>query len=201
MNIAAVILAAGASDRMLGKHKLLLPVAGRPMITAVVENTVATSFSPIVVVTGFGEEELTPVLQGYDVTVVSNPDWMKGMSGSIRVGIEAFPDDINGAFIILGDMPLLQSATLETLKDRFLRNQGHKIVYPTYQGQQGHPVLFPARFFPALLELTGDQGAKSLLTTFSSEVIDVAVDSREILIDCDTREDYSQILSSIDKRG
>jgi molybdenum cofactor cytidylyltransferase len=200
LNIAAVILAAGASDRMLGKHKLLLPIAGRPMIAAVIESTVESSLAPIVVVTGFGEEELTPILQGYDVTLVNNPDWMKGMSGYIRVGIEALPANTDGAFIILGDMPLLPPATLEILKDRFTRNQGHSIVYPTYQGQQGHPVLFPARFFPALLELAGDQGAKSLLTTFSSEVIDVAVDSPEILMDCDTREDYSQILSSIDKR-
>ncbi|MFC1618903.1 NTP transferase domain-containing protein [Candidatus Neomarinimicrobiota bacterium] len=200
MNIAAVILAAGASDRMLGKHKLLLPVAGRPMIAAVIENTVVSGCSPTVVVTGFGEEELAPILQDYDVSLVPNPDWMKGMSGSIRVGIATLPNDIDGAFIILGDMPLLQPITLETLKDRFLVSQGHNIVYPTFKGQQGHPVLFPARFFPALLELTGDQGAKSLLTTFSSEVIDVAVDSPEILMDCDTREDYSQILSSIDKR-
>jgi molybdenum cofactor cytidylyltransferase len=123
------------------------------------------------------------------------------MSGSIRAGIAVLPDEIDGAFIILGDMPLIQSATLEALKGQFIRNQGHKIVYPTYQGQQGHPVLFPARFFPTLLELTGDQGAKSLLTTYSPEVLAVPVDSPEILMDCDTREDYSQILSSIDKRG
>jgi molybdenum cofactor cytidylyltransferase len=200
LRIAAVVLAAGASDRMLGKHKLLLPVAGRPMIAAVIETTVESGISPIIVVTGFGEAELAPILQGNDVTVVTNPDWMKGMSGSIKVGITALPDHTDGAFIILGDMPLLQPVTLETLKDRFVRNQGHKIVYPTYQGHQGHPVLFPARFFPTLLELTGDQGAKSLLTTFPSEVIEVAVGSPEILMDCDTPEDYSQILSSIDKR-
>lgn len=198
MDIAAVVLAAGASDRMLGKHKLLLPIASQPMIGTVIETTLVSGFAPTVVVTGFGEEELKPLLQAYDITVVSNPDWMKGMSGSIRVGIDALPDDIDGALIILGDMPLLQPITLEALKNRFILNQGQNIIYPTYRGQQGHPVLFPARFFPTLLELTGDQGAKALLSTFSAEVIEVAVGSREILIDCDTREDYSRILSLID---
>lgn len=200
MHIAALILAAGSSDRMLGTHKLLLPVAGRQMIAVVIETTLESGFAPVVVVTGFGEEELRPILQEYDVSMVSNLDWMQGMSGSIRIGISVLPEDSDGALIMLGDMPLLQPSTLAILKNRFILNQGHNIVYPTYKGQQGHPVLFPARFFPTLLDLSGDQGAKQLLTTFSSEVTEVAIDSPEIVMDCDTAEDYSRILSLIESR-
>lgn len=200
MQLAAIILAAGASDRMLGQHKLLLPIAGRPMIAAVIETALASGFSPVIVTTGSGADELQSTLGEFDVTVAYNPDWAQGMSGSLKAGIAALPAATDGVCILLGDMPLIQPATIETLKARFLRNRDH-IVYPTFQERQGHPVFFPARFFPALLDLKGDQGAKSLLSTFTADVIEVTVDSQEILLDCDTREDYSRLLSLVENRS
>lgn len=199
MRFAAIILAAGASDRMMGKHKLLLPVAGRPMIAAVIETALAAGSSPVVVVTGSSEDELQPILRKYDVTVAHNPNWMEGMSGSIRIGIAALPPDTEAAGVMLGDMPLLQPATLEALQAQSFQNRD-SIVHPAFKGQQGHPVIFPARFFPDLLDLKGDQGAKALLSTYAADVIEVAVDSPEILMDCDTNEDYSRILSLLENR-
>ena len=200
MQLAAVILAAGASDRMLGQHKLLLSISSQPMIAVVIEAALASGFSPVIVVTGFGADELQPVLRAKNVAVAHNPDWEQGMSGSIRAGIAALPSDTEAACIMLGDMPLLQPAILETLKSRYLRDHD-RIVYPTFKGQQGHPVFFPARFFPALLDLQGNQGAKSLLSSFAEDVVAVAVDFPEIVMDCDTREDYSRLLSLAENRS
>ena len=84
MKIAAVILAAGASQRM-GRAKQLLPVHGRPMLLRVVETILAARLNQVIVVLGASATEIQPLLIGKPVTVVINADWREGLASSLRV--------------------------------------------------------------------------------------------------------------------
>ena len=100
---------------------------------------------------------------------------------------------------MLGDMPLLQVATLQALKDCFEAQGCEKIVYPTYQGRQGNPVFFPRSLFPELRALQGDMGARKLLRHMDTDdAIPVAVETSEVLEDCDTDDDYTHILALLE---
>lgn len=198
MKTAAVILAAGESTRILSGNKLLLPIGSKPMIAATFDTVAGAGFSPVVVVVGYAEQALREALEGRKAHFVANPDWKQGLAGSLKAGVAALPAPIDGALIALADMPLLQAATLLTLKDRFTAAGGERIIYPTCEGRQGNPVLFPARFFPDLLGLQGDQGAKGLLRKYAADTLAVPIDSREVLLDCDTEEDYNRILALLD---
>ncbi len=81
----------------------------------------------------------------------------------------------------------------------FIAAGGERIVYPTCEGRQGNPVLFPARFFDDLLNLQGDRGAKELLKKHAADTVAVPVESREVLQDCDSEEDYARILSLLEE--
>lgn len=165
------------------------------MIAAVADHVAKAGFSPLVVVVGHDEQAVRKALQGRKVRFVSNPDWRLGLAGSLQAGIAALPAAVDGALIVLGDMPLVRAATLQALNASFTAAGGNKIVYPTHEGRQGNPVLFPARVFDDLLHLQGDRGAKGLLKTYAPDTVAVPVPSREVLLDCDTEEDYTRILA------
>src|SRR5579859_3404485 len=89
---AAIILAAGSSSRMGGgRHKLLLPLDGRPVLAHVIDATLASQARPIVIVLGHHAErvrtQLTPYTAIPEIFVVENPNYLQGMSTSMRVGI------------------------------------------------------------------------------------------------------------------
>ena len=169
------------------------------MIAGVVDAATEASCSPVIVVAGYDEPAIRKALEGRKVHVISNPDWELGLAGSLRAGIAALPDAVDGVLIMLGDMPLVKASTLQALKTSFIAGEGERIVYPTCEGRQGNPVLFPARFFDDILNLQGDRGAKELLKKHAAHTVAVPVKSREVLLDCDTEEDYARTLSLLEE--
>ncbi len=191
MGVAAIILAAGGSSRMQGANKLHLPVNGLPMIAAVVDAVLEADCDPAVVVTGHEAAGLRTVLAGRQVQFAHNPDWKAGMSGSMRAGLAALPAEAAGALIVLGDMPLVRAATLKLLVGTFLgEGAGERPVYPTYEGQQGNPVLFPRKYFGEMAAISGDRGAKAVLRAHLEESLAVAVESAAVVRDFDSQQDY-----------
>lgn len=92
------------------------------------------------------------------------------------------------SFIIaLADMPYIRVETIQKIVQVFKKEKA--IVVPTYQGKRGHPVLFPARFAADLLQLTGDQGAKSIIAAHPEDVIFMPCDDAGIVHDIDTVAD------------
>jgi molybdenum cofactor cytidylyltransferase len=85
---------------------------------------------------------------------------------------------------------LLQADSLRGLISPW-RQQPDRIVAARYGGSLGAPAIFPKRFFPDLLELRADQGAKQILRACTGEVIGVAVPEAEF--DLDTETDLKQL--------
>lgn len=197
MKIAAVILAAGGSVRLGGSNKLLLPIGGIPIIKRVVEAVLKAGYDPVAVVTGFEASRVRAVLSDPRLMIRHNRRWKTGMSSSIQTGIAALPEDVGGALIVLGDMPATTSATLTKLQRCFVSQDDPKIVYPTYRDRQANPVLFPKRFFPELLALKNDRGGKTVLRRHPEATLALEVDSEEVILDCDTREEYIRLVEKL----
>ncbi len=188
-SIAAIVLAAGRSSRFGSTNKLLVRgLDGRAMIARTVDNVLASRARPVVVVTGHAAKEVAQALAGRDVLVVHNPDHATGLARSIRTGIDALGEGVDGALIVLGDMPLVRPEVIDRLIDAFDGEAGREIVVPAHRGVRGNPVLFGARFFPALRALAGDVGARGLLAAHAAAVHEVAVEDDGILRDFDTPE-------------
>ena len=158
--IDAVVLAAGLLTRTGEHNKLLLPLAGKPLIAHAVEAALDSLACTVHVVTGHQSDELAAALNDYTVNFVHNPNYAEGMSRSIKSGIRALPTDLDGVVLCLGDMPLVVSTHLDLLINNFA---GDVACAPYYKGRRGHPVLFPRSMFSDLLQLSGDVGARMLL--------------------------------------
>jgi molybdenum cofactor cytidylyltransferase len=158
VRIDAVVLAAGPASRM-GRPKHLIPVGGIPMIVRVVEALRASRARSIAAVLRPEDELGKALLAGLDVQVVEPEDADEGRAASVRAGLGALSDEAEGLLFALADQPFLLSEDFDALIERFARRDV-RIVYATYAGERGTPVLFGAAYRDELEKLRGAEGGR-----------------------------------------
>jgi molybdenum cofactor cytidylyltransferase len=198
-NIAAVVLGAGRSSRMGGPNKLLAEINGKPLIRMVVEQALASHARPVIVVTGHQRERVEAVLSGLQVQLVHNPHFADGLGTSLKAGIAALPADIDGAIVCLGDMPQIDAALIDRLTGAIDPDKGALIALPTIDGKRGNPVVWSRRFFPDLMTVEGDIGARHLIGRYAEAVAEVPVEGAAVLTDVDTPEALAAVKAELEK--
>ncbi len=186
--IAALVLAAGRSTRMGGPNKLLAEIGGRPLVRITAEHVLASGARPVVVVTGHQREAVEAALAGLSVSTVHNSNFADGLSASLKAGIAALPNDVDGVVVCLGDMPQVEAGLIDRLIAAFDPERGALIVVPTIEGKRGNPVLWSRRFFAELMAIEGDVGARHLITQYAEAVVEVPAPTQGALLDIDTPE-------------
>jgi molybdenum cofactor cytidylyltransferase len=196
--IAAVVLAAGRSTRMGGPNKLLAEIAGRPLLRIVVEEALASHAKPVIVVVGHERADVEKALAGLPVQLIHNPDFAQGLGTSLKAGIAAVPAEADGAIVCLGDMPQVDASLIDRLIAAFDPDRGALIVMPTVEGRRGNPVLWSRRFFPDLMAIEGDVGARHFIGRYSEAVVEVPLEGRAALVDIDTPEALVGVKAAIE---
>jgi molybdenum cofactor cytidylyltransferase len=191
MRIGSIVLAAGSSSRMGCRNKLLEPVRGEAMVRRVAAIALGSGAEPVIVVTGYEAAEVGAALQGLGVTVILNADYADGLSTSLHAGVGALPPGIDGVLILLGDMSEIEASVLSALMAAFTGTSA--ICVPVRHGRKGNPVLWGSRYFPEMMELTGDLGAKPLMTRHEAQLIEVEVATDSIFHDVDAPEDLVRL--------
>lgn len=191
--VVAVVLAAGESRRMGKDNKLTLAVGGTPMVTRVVEALERSRVQRIVVVTGHEPERIREALAGRRVELVHNPDYAEGIASSIRCGISALGDGVDGALMALADMPWVGTEVIDRLVDAFASAAELSIFIPMFGRKRGNPVLWGSQHFPELLALSGDVGGKALFHRHSEAICYVDVQSPGVNVDIDTPEALQEL--------
>jgi len=189
--IAAIVLAAGCSTRMGDTNKLLADFHGLPMIAQTLAQVKAAGIEPVYVVTGHEAEKVKAALSNHHLRFVDNAQFYNGLATSLVAGIKALSDDIDGALIILGDMPLVRAENIAALVGAF--KQHLDICVPFFQGRRGNPVVWGRGYFSQLKKLEGDQGARKLLSLHGQAVIEVEMVGDGILRDFDTASELAKV--------
>ena len=115
--------------------------------------------------------------------------------GAVCVRGAFTPADVDAALVCLGDMPKIRSSLLDRLIQAFNPVEGRAICVPTWDGKRGNPVLWGCQFFQEMAALTGDVGAKHLMTEHPELVVEVAAEDDAILADVDTPEALAALTS------
>ena len=173
-NVAALVLAAGASSRM-GSAKALIPWRGTPLLRHVATAALESSCDDVFVVLGFEAERLRGALSGLKVHVAETHRWREGLSASLRAGVEAaslHSAHCGAVLVLLVDQPYVTAELIDALLAA-RKASGLAMAASSYADTLGPPAVFDHSLFPALLELEGDQGAKSLLLRNPSAVAQV----------------------------
>lgn len=162
-HVEAIVLAAGASRRFGPKNKLLQPFGETTVVGSVVRALAGAGLSPLVV-TGHEADRVAEAVA--PAPVVFNPEWASGMGSSLAFGVAACATHA-AILVALGDMPELRPEVVRNLIHQ-LPDDPEAIVAPVYAeepGRLGHPVIFGPDHRAALLALTGDTGARTILAS------------------------------------
>lgn len=186
-----LVLAAGKSSRMRGRDKLLEEVSpGTALLTDRVQTALGTGQPVLVALPPRAlAEERWALIDEEPVAAVEVLRCEDGMAHSIVAGIEALPQGAVGVAILLADMPDISTQDLRHMLAEF---DGDRILRgTTADGRMGHPVIFPARDFPALRSLEGDDGAREILVRNKDRIRPVALPHGRARVDLDTPEDWA----------
>jgi CTP:molybdopterin cytidylyltransferase MocA len=185
---AGLILAAGAGTRFGGEIKQLAELRGRPLLAYAVETMLAVpALDPVIVVLGHAADEILRAVDFGSAEVVVAPDWADGQSASLRRGIAA-ARAADALAVTLGDQPFITPQVIAGALDHL---DGYDAVRCTYGGAPGHPVVLGRSVLDAAGELTGDQGARELLSRFRVKQWEAG--HLCSAVDVDTREELSRL--------
>ena len=191
-----IILAAGNSSR-LGKPKQLLTYQNSTLLKHILEEASGVKDTIVIVVTGSNHELIEAEIVSSEVKTVFNPDWELGMSSSINAGLTKllylFPE-IEKCIFTVCDQPFVTTAIFENLITKYQKT-GKGILASSYAETLGTPVLFDKKYFKALLELKGQEGAKKIIHRFLEDTTSVPFEKGNI--DIDTEDDYNKLLSGL----
>ena len=188
--LGIVILAAGEARRF-GACKQLVEFQSKPLLQHVLDAALALPYKRLMVVTGKYDEEIKKAFEGGLVSgaeQVYNPDWPEGMSSSIRLGCQLLASDCDQILVLLADQILVSAYELHSLFDE---TDSTGIACAGFSGTVGPPALFGSAFYPALLSLKAENGAKRILTNPENHVRVVPMASAGW--DIDTPEDLENL--------
>ena len=187
-NISIILLAGGASSRMLGRDKLLEDINGISLIRDRVLTCLQAAKSEVIVVIPPNSPSRREQISDLSITILENRGSKLGLSHSISVGISASNE--NQVMLLLADLPELTSQDLTKVLKVASSKPNLIIRGASSSGKPGHPVVFKKELFELFGELRGDSGAKELLREKAKDTLLVKLPNYHALSDLDTPEEW-----------
>ena len=189
-NIAAVVLAAGASTRF-GKPKPLLVWQGETFVHRAARLALEAGLHPVIVVCGAAGSSVAEAVNDLPVRVVQNQQWADGQSTSIKAALHALGEESGAAIFMLVDQPFVSLPLLQALVESHAQSLA-PVIAPLVGDRRTNPVLFDRQTFPDLLRLEGDVGGRAIFGRYPPQWLIWQDEKLPLYID--TPDDYRKLL-------
>lgn len=198
--LTTLLLAAGASSRMRGQDKLLQLIDGIPLLRVLVER-VSDISDQVLVALPQDRPARAAALKGTSAQSIVVPEASEGMAHSLKGALSFVRPDASAVMIVPADMPELTATDFATLSEMHQTHPDLIIRGAAEDGRPGHPVIFPQPYFPALSDLSGDVGARSILQDNKSQIHLCPLPEEHALTDLDTPEEWATWYAAQFDRG
>lgn len=190
--IAALILAAGKSQRF-GSPKVLASFNGIPFLRRMRIQLQQAGITDLFLILGFQAERIIPQLPDSEhFNLVINPDYELGQFFSLRMGLQALPEEVDAVLMCLIDQPHIRAETYRALLQSSRENK-NAVIIPTFQGKGGHPIVLPSSLFRAILAAPEHFTLRDVLAQNKGRTLRVEVNDAGILKDIDTPADLNRL--------
>ena len=190
MNTPIVILAAGASRR-LGQAKQLLAFKDSNLLGHTINVCLESGVGEVHVILGAYYKGIYKEIEHFPVQVHEFENWSVGMGASIAFATQLFKDTkVDGLIFCVGDQVHLEASILKNIQKE-IKEKSALIIRSQYQKGFGPPTYFDKRFFSELMDLNGEEGAKTLIKKHIEKVS--TLDFPLGMIDVDTPEDLEHL--------
>jgi bifunctional UDP-N-acetylglucosamine pyrophosphorylase / glucosamine-1-phosphate N-acetyltransferase len=145
--VAAVILAAGMGTRMKSDlHKVLHPIAGRPMLLHLVDSVASLSPERTVVVVGARREQVEAAVASHGALTAHQAEQL-GTGHAVAQAEAALAGFEGDVLILYGDVPLVSADTMRRMLDRLHGDDAPAAVVlgfrPAEPGAYGRVIVDP----------------------------------------------------------
>lgn len=190
--LGAIILAAGMSTRMGEQSKMLLPWdKQKTIIEHITEQVLNSRVDHVVVVTGHMAREVREAVEPLGAKVVYNRSYKTGeMLSSLKVGLNAMPDHIAAALVVLGDQPRIQPRVIYQIALAYAEGKS-ELIAPSFERRRGHPILIGRRYWTEIFNLPRGGAPRDIINAHAEDIHYVNVNTDSVLRDVDTPQDYS----------
>ncbi|USQ84213.1 nucleotidyltransferase family protein [Streptomyces phaeoluteigriseus] len=191
--VAGLLLAAGGGRRLGGRPKALLTHRGRPLVEHAVEALRAAGCTRVHVVLGAAADAVRERARLDGCVPVVNPEWERGMGGSLRAGLDSLAGTgARAALVSLVDQPGIGGRALARVRAAY--EDEESLASAAYDGRRGHPVLLGAAHWAGVTATaTGDRGARDYLKAHEEEIRLVECGDVARPYDIDTVDDLAHL--------
>jgi molybdenum cofactor cytidylyltransferase len=196
MNIAAIVPAAGRSERM-GRPKLTLPLGETTVIGRVVASLRQAGIDLVVVVAppadAPGGAALVVEAEQAGAEVVVPDERPPDMRASFERGLDRLAQTAQPRVVVLApaDSPGLTPELAARVVER-AASEPDAIVIPTHAGRRGHPIALPWELALQSRTLPTGVGLNALVALNAAKVVELDAGEPGALDDLDTPEDYER---------
>lgn len=184
----------------MGREKALLPFGSETLLSAAIKS-LEPFVQAVIVVAGRNTDAIAPVIRSAGAEQIINPEPSRGQSSSLRVGLARVVErGISAAFITHVDRPPAQIATLQSLRDVFIREhqtspQTRKwAVIPQFHNRHGHPIIIGKELIQAFLLAPAQQTARDVEHENQDRIVYLTVDDENVVANLNTPEDYENLV-------
>ncbi len=203
--VGAVLLAAGAGQRLGGRPKALLELGGVPLVMRQLIALSGAGVDEVAVVLGHHAEAIEPVVQTLPITVVRNPEPEAGQASSVLTGLRALSPRLDAVIVALADQPMIDTQDIVALIAAFKKRGSAQMVVPRVQladggTQPGNPVIFEAALREQWLAGTADAACRRWREQHPGQVTWLDTDNPRYRFDIDTPEDLERFATTTGHR-
>jgi CTP:molybdopterin cytidylyltransferase MocA len=183
MSTVAIILAYDAGEGFDGP-KYASVLAGKPLVSGVIDDALSWPVDEIVVVLGHDAsgviETIGPVLDHDKVSIVVDEGWSEGEASPLRAALDLVSRDrsVQTCVLARGDQPGVRAHDVSALVEALEADQVMAAI-PKYRYASGWPIVLSQRAWDLFLGLEGGIDVRDILASHGAAITEVWIDHLE----------------------
>jgi molybdenum cofactor cytidylyltransferase len=189
--IKAILLAAGQSKRLKKENKLLKIYKNKPLINFSLNSLNKSKVNKIIIVLGYQNKDVKKVIRkSRKLIFVTNKNYKKGMSSSIKIGLKKVSKQDKGFVIVQSDMPYIKTTDINKICN-LIKKRKHLVYALKFKNKIGNPIGFDISVLDKFKRMRGDVGAKFMVKRLKNNTNFIKVLSNKIFKDFDLKKDFN----------
>ena len=189
--ISAILLAAGQSQRLIKENKLIKIYKNKPLVNYALNSLIKSKVDKIILVLGYEKNKVKKAaIKGRKVKFIFNKNYKKGMSTSIKCGLNKITKKNKGFIIVQSDMPFIKTIHINKICSSIISKK-HLVHALKFKKRVGNPIGFDIDVLSKFKKIKGEYGAKFMVKRLKKQTNFIKVTSCNIFKDFDLKKDFN----------